>query len=275
MNCNICKNSSSELFKIKILNKYNVTYFECGICKFIQTENPFWVAEAYENIITNLDIGLINRNLYLRETIPNLIDLFFPESKILIDYGGGYGMFVRMMRDMGYNYYRQDLYCENLFAKNFDIGDAPEQTFDILSAFEVFEHLVNPLDEIEKMFNLSSNIIFSTLLTPENKDEIQNWWYLSPLTGQHISLYRLETLEFIAKLFSKKLYTNKNNLHVFSDHAIDEKNVRKIFNRKKKTILNRVEDKVLAYLEPKKIRLSLLDSDYKIIENKLLQNRTN
>jgi len=33
---------------------------------------------------------------------------------IFLDYAAGYGLFVRLMRDAGYNFRWSDLYCQNL-----------------------------------------------------------------------------------------------------------------------------------------------------------------
>ena len=55
-------------------------------------------------------------------------------------------MFVRIMRDKGFNFYRQDIHCQNLFAKHFDISNIKiTEKFDLLTAIEVFEHLEDPM----------------------------------------------------------------------------------------------------------------------------------
>jgi hypothetical protein len=50
---------------------------------------------------------------------------------------GGYGMFVRLMRDGGFDFHREDPLCDNLFAQGFDRQD--DGTFELVTAFEVFE----------------------------------------------------------------------------------------------------------------------------------------
>jgi len=51
MDCNICKNNTSIFSRVKILNKYDVKYFYCDYCGFIQTEEPYWLEEAYKEPI--------------------------------------------------------------------------------------------------------------------------------------------------------------------------------------------------------------------------------
>ena len=129
-----------------------------------------------------------------------------------LDYGAGYGMFVRMMRDYGFNFYWYDKYCENLFAKTFE---SKYEHYDILTAFELFEHLSNPYADIDKIVKLSDSIIFSTELVPNNVPAVKDWWYYSPETRQHISFYTKKALNIIASKYGLN-YVGTNTLHAFT-----------------------------------------------------------
>jgi 2-polyprenyl-3-methyl-5-hydroxy-6-metoxy-1,4-benzoquinol methylase len=219
--CKICSCSSDLLFTKKVLNKYDVKYYQCSNCKFIQTEQAHWLNEAYENIITSLDIGLVGRNIYVSTVTAALLHNFFNTRGKYLDYGGGYGMLVRLMRDKGYDFYRQDKFCENLFSKNFDIEDISHNgDFELVTAFELFEHLINPLGEIESMLGYSNSIFFSTELQPE-RNNINTWEYLALETGQHIALYHKNTLKEIARKFNLNLYSNGRNLHLLTVKKIN------------------------------------------------------
>ncbi len=269
MKCHICQNTTSVIFETKILKKYDVSYHQCSSCRFIQTDDPFWLPEAYEKIITSLDIGLISRNLYLQEQVPNIINTCFTEAKSMLDYGGGYGMFVRMMRDIGFDFFRQDIYCDNLFSKHFDITDFQNKKIDIVTAFEVFEHLNNPLVEIEKMFKYSENVIFSTTLIPDDINLFKDWWYVAPETGQHISFYSEESLRFIAKKYNLFFYTNHSNLHFFSNELLNQNIVDDMF-LKKVSLKERIYNRLLGNLKSKHLeKKSLLQSDYDYILKKI------
>ena len=260
MNCKICNNSSEKIFKTKVLLKYDVSYFKCSHCHFIQTEKPYWLKEAYESAIADLDIGLIHRNINNQVIVSDIINDLFDKNEKFLDYGGGYGMFVRLMRDAGYDYFRQDYFCTNLFAKHFDITDLnPKTKFEILTAFEVFEHLEDPLIEVKKMVELSDNILFSTEIQPTNNPTPENWWYFVPETGQHISLYSTKSLQILAEEFGMYYQGHAGYLHLFTKS-------RKKFNFKgnlKKRLLN----KIINEAKPKTI--SLLKSDFEFVKNKL------
>ena len=218
VNCKICGGSSTELTTLQVLGKYSVKYYQCKECEFIQTEDVFWLEEAYGKAITKLDIGLIQRNIDLSKLSFKIISQpYFDPQKKFLDYGGGYGMFVRLMRDKGFDFYRQDVYCDNIFAEYFDLSDLSkkeQEQFELLTAFEVFEHLVDPISEIKKMLTYSDSILFSTELQPSKN--LLDWWYFVPETGQHVALYSFKSLQKIAEMLELNLYSNKANLHLLS-----------------------------------------------------------
>lgn len=275
MICKICSSHCSPLFKTKVLNKYHVEYYKCSECEFIQTEDAYWLAEAYSSAITKLDIGLIYRNQHFSDLLPKVISDNFDENSKFIDYGGGYGMFVRIMRDKGFNFYRQDIYCDNLFAEFFDVSDlkSEEQSFEMLTAFEVFEHLDNPLTEISKMLRYSDSILFSTELQPIEIRKVDDWWYFVPETGQHISLYHSKSLEKIAKHFQMNIYSNGSTLHLLTrkhfekNPLIDQTQKHQI----KRSLLNKIIRKLTQEPQqlPTRKKESLLMKDFAYIKSLL------
>ena len=227
MNCKICSQNTEKIFSKKILLKYDVSYFRCSKCLFIQTEEPYWLEEAYGlGAIGALDVGIMSRNIMLVNKTKSIVVNLFSNLNDFngVDYGGGHGIFVRMMRDLGFNFYRQDLYAENLYSRYFDVTDLPLHTkYSILTAFEVLEHLPNPIEEIKTMFNYSDVLLFSTELQISNeKSELEKWWYIVPEGGQHISFYNKLTFQQIESILSVNYYTDNNNLHILSKTILPE-----------------------------------------------------
>ena len=60
MQCKVCGKPTAPLFKKLVLRKYDVQYHQCPSCGFIQTEEPYWLEEAYSSAISDLDLGPIN-----------------------------------------------------------------------------------------------------------------------------------------------------------------------------------------------------------------------
>lgn len=216
--CRVCRSHTSHIFTNKVLKKHTVNYFFCSYCKFLQTEEPHWLKEAYERPINLSDTGIMNRNINFSKLTATLLYNFFSNDSKGIDYAGGYGIFTRLMRDIGFDFYWQDKYTTNLLAQGFE--DDASQNFDILTAFEVFEHLIEPKQELENMLTRSKSILFSTeifLALPPQQD----WWYYGFHHGQHIAFYSLNTLKYLAQVFNLNLYTNNTNIHLLTNQNIN------------------------------------------------------
>jgi len=150
--------------------------------------------------------------------IINLLKIFSNKNRCL-DYAGGYGLFVRMMRDLGFNFYRQDKFCINLFAKYFDLEDlnSKNKQFSFITCFELFEHFYDVNIELEKILELGSTIFFTTsLIDGKMNNDIKNWWYISPETGQHITFYSKESLKILAQNHGLNFYSDGEGMHIFT-----------------------------------------------------------
>ncbi len=220
MTCPVCDTVSEALFVSKIMNKYDVQYYCCSNCKYVFTEQPYWLNEAYNSAINLSDTGIIDRNIHFSKIITTLIYFLFDKNKSFLDYAGGYGIFTRLMRDIGFDFYWLDQYCENLVARGFEYQNKINKDIELLSAFEVFEHLYNPLGEIKKMIDISENIIFSTQLIPDPVPKPNDWWYYGFDHGQHISFYSKKTLSFIAQKYGLNFYSYKD-VHLFTRKKIN------------------------------------------------------
>jgi hypothetical protein len=175
--------------------------------------------EAYREAINIYDTGVLYRNSYHSKITSIILYHFFNSGAIYLDYAGGYGIFTRMMRDLGFNFYWDDLYAPNLVARGFeyhrDCGDV-----ELITSFESFEHFKEPLQEIEKMLSISKNILFSTNLIPTPVPGPKDWWYYGPEHGQHISFYSLKTLQFLSKKYDLNLYA-LNNIYLLTTKKIN------------------------------------------------------
>jgi len=186
-----------------VLKKYPVQYFRCKQCGFIQTEAPYWLEEAYSSAITMQDVGIMQRNLANCEVTSAVLNLLFPEVSSAVDFGGGHGVFVRLMRDKGFSFYWSDLHATNDYARGFEYQEG--LAYDFLTAFEVLEHLPDPVAVLSKLMSLSDNLFVSTCLVPQPAPILSDWWYYSPISGQHISFYTLESLSILANRFGRTL----------------------------------------------------------------------
>lgn len=224
VNCKICGNKASFSFSQKVLKKYEAKYFKCLSCDFLFVGEAYWLEEAYKNPINISDTGIMMRNIYFTKIVASLIFFFFDKRAKFIDYAGGYGIFTRLMRDIGFDFYWHDDYTTNLLARGFEKS---ESSYELLTAFEVFEHFVNPIEEFEKMIMLSDSIIFSTVTLP-NEIPSNDWWYYGFDHGQHISFYSEKTLRTIAEKFGMNFYP-LNNLFLITKKKMNPLKLKTIY----------------------------------------------
>lgn len=214
--CQICSETLSSAFRATVLGRYDVRYWYCQGCGFLCADEPFWLAEAYSQAINRADTGLVQRNLQLSRRLSLILYGLFGSQGRHLDLAGGYGMLVRLMRDIGFDFYWEDLYCQNLLAQGFEAETAGISTVTAVTAFEVLEHLADPLTFIESALNRSEaqTLIFTTELfdgAPPGPD----WWYYAFETGQHISFYQGKTLKSIASRLGLRLHTFRG-MHILA-----------------------------------------------------------
>ena len=211
--CKVCGSPAEVFGEVPVLHKYNVRYFRCKQCGFVQTEPPYWLNEAYRSPISRLDVGAIRRNIVNSEIVAAVLNLLFPETSSAIDFGAGHGVLVRLLRDKGFNFFWSDLHATNNYARGFEHQGGA--TYGFLTAFEVLEHLSDPVAEIFRLMELSDNVFVSTCLLPEPAPPLNRWWYYSPESGQHISLYTSISLRLLAARFGRHLLSF-GSYHLFT-----------------------------------------------------------
>lgn len=221
MICKICNHGTVVIGSGMMLGQVRTEFHQCSGCGFIQTDEPIWLPQAYSSPITRFDLGLVTRNIRLATICSALIPVLFPRGRRFVDYGGGYGLFVRLMRDGGFDFLRYDPLCENLFAQGLDAEAPPAPSYDLVTAFEVFEHLLSPLSDIELMLRFGRSIFFSTeLVSPTSPPRPETWPYYGLEHGQHIAFYSVRTLQVIADRFGLRLYTNGQSLHLLTEQIL-------------------------------------------------------
>ena len=196
--CRLCDAPATEVCRQLVLRRHDVGYFLCPTCDLLQTEKPYWLDQAYDDAVAVLDTGAIDRNLLcadLTTVIARLLKVT-PRSRCL-DFGGGHGVFTRLMRDRGLDFGWSDKFAPNLYARGFEAEST--QTHDLVTAFEVFEHFDDVRGEIDRLFSPGHRFVLaSTFLHRGHRDR---WWYYVPEVGQHVSFYSRQTMTFIAEKY--------------------------------------------------------------------------
>jgi len=173
--------------------------------------------------MTSYDLGGISRPTLNSVLTKAVVNWFFDAGGRFLDFGGGYGVFTRWMRDEGYDFFHYDQHCPNLFAGGYEADISGAITYELVTAFEVFEHIAEPAKTISQLLSISDSILFSTELLPVPPPPIADWWYYGPEHGQHIAFFTRVALQQLAARFGANYYTYGGIIHLISRRHISER----------------------------------------------------
>jgi hypothetical protein len=261
--CPISGTPMPPVFSEMILGKHRATYYYCQECGLLKTEKPYWLDEAYQHPLSDYDTGVVARNILHVNLLGIILDCLGIANGRFVDVAGGCGLLTRLMRDKGFDCYTTDKYCPNVFAKCFEPG--PDFKADALFAFEVMEHVEDPVQFVSGLFRQYAcrTLIFSTW-TFADAIPSKEWRYYSFETGQHITFYQPRTLSRLADGVGSRYYMIQPGLHLITDLEISRiarivfsnKFIRRLYfhyvQRKRRGLSKAVEDqlKIREHLKP-------------------------
>jgi len=174
-----------------------IYYLKCDHCDFLFTvDYDHWTKEDYKNNIYNDDYIKVDpeytgaRSLGQAKLL--ISNQTFRKNDYVLDYGAGNGTLGSIMNQNGYNVESWDPMW----------GTEPtwdtNKKFDLIMAFEVWEHTPNPretLREMKQWLKPNGTIFIGTLSSGimEGRRET-NHWYLSPRNG-HVCMHSNKSLD--------------------------------------------------------------------------------
>ena len=83
-------------------------------------DDPVWIERAHSKAISNLDTGLVSRCLSASRLISTLLFLEGKKVATGIDWGGGTGLLMRLLRDQGFQVRSYDKFAKAEHAEGFE-----------------------------------------------------------------------------------------------------------------------------------------------------------
>jgi len=201
-----------------------VAYFLCDECGFcFAPEFAHWTLEAFATRIYNSEYVRVDPEYVQKRPLENadyLQSLLGARGSSIrhLDYGGGQGLLSERLRQNGWQSVSYDPFV--------DVDNDFEALgkFDLITAFEVFEHVP---DVWALAANLSALLVddgvvlFSTLLSDGyiNRGQGLDWWYAAPRNG-HISLFSRGSLAVLAASQGLNYCSFSDNFHAYCRDAI-------------------------------------------------------
>ena len=209
--CRLCGGTTRLSFIDTLLRKYECRYFLCETCGSLQTEQPYWLEEAYKGgSIADSDTGVFQRafnNLSAIYVASRILQI--PPRARIVDFGGGNGLLCRMLRDCGFDARVFDRYALNEIARGFgDQGETP----DLMCSFEVAEHLPEPRSGMAEILGRGAPVCLVGTVTYRGQGK--GWWYIAPHSGQHVFFYSPSAMKWLANEHGY-IYERVSDFHFF------------------------------------------------------------
>ena len=189
---------------------------QCGFC--FAPEFSQWQLEDFEKKIYNSEYVQVDPD-YLdvrpRANANSLIGAFGDRGTRIqhLDYGGGSGLLSEILRKSAWKSTSYDPFVDRGISLE-NLGK-----FDLITAYEVFEHVPDVRQLISNLSSLLAQdgvVLFSTLLSDGNLGPRQriSWWYASPRNG-HISLFSRKSLTVLGAKKGFHFASFSPGFHVF------------------------------------------------------------
>lgn len=266
--CKICSGEADAYAEIVVRGHHCSLVYSCRNCSFVFIDPVYWLDEAYAEPITMSDVGYIYRNIAASEKLCDFLNVKTSDSDYFVDFGGGYGLLVRLMRDKGFRFHLHEPLVSNLFARACTANRSKFAPYRALTAIEVFEHLLDPLAGTAEMAGWSQCIVFTTELCPVAKPLPERWWYFGLEHGQHVSFYTTEALRILANRNGLQYFDLGGSWHAFAlrdDPIVLQAKQRRGIVNSARSAAAYIVDKVSRRLHSRESRPSLLNADFDAI----------
>ncbi|NVO07286.1 MAG: class I SAM-dependent methyltransferase, partial [Rhodoferax sp.] len=195
-----------------------VLYCRCTNCGFcFSPKIARWSLAEFAQRIYNKDYVHIDPDYLQTRPLANaeaLIAMFMGRDFSFnhLDYGGGSGLLSQTLSNSGWVSKSYDPFVDR------ELNVDQLGIFDLVTAYEVFEHVPDPRALMENLSRLTKTdgiILFSTLISDGEIEPYGtlSWWYAAPRNG-HISLFSLRSLTLLAAEYGFHFGSFTNGYHV-------------------------------------------------------------
>lgn len=195
-----------------------IYYHQCTNCQFIFTVDlDSWIIDDYLDNIYNNEYIKADPS-YTNERPEFCYRWFSPmlnndRSISILDYGAGNNRFREILHKQGY----QAESWDPMWKK--EITFDADKKFDVITAFEVFEHTPTPWETMKQVIDFLNpehgSIVFSTLINDIIGQEGSNYWYLAPRNG-HVCMHSSKSLAYMFDKLGMELQSFSPSQHIAS-----------------------------------------------------------
>jgi hypothetical protein len=208
--CRVCGTALEPRLTVPVRGR-PAELLRCPACELHEFAEPVWLEEANRDPVAQIDVGLANRCQAVANLVETIVRAQGLQQRRLLDYGGGYGLLTRLVRNAGLDMAHHDPMAANLFAQGFE-GE-PADDYGLCTLIEVLEHLTDPRSVLEQLRHVDL-LLLTTQLVPAGSTDLSGWPYLVKDLGQHITFYSRDALARLGADFGYRLTSDGVGVHL-------------------------------------------------------------
>ncbi|MTI60978.1 MAG: class I SAM-dependent methyltransferase [Firmicutes bacterium] len=196
MDCKICNNKTLDILELESIYYYcpkcNLIFIdEVSILDSIEEKSRY---EEHENNHENQ--GYVRMfEIFIKQ----VIEPYISKTGLVLDFGCGPGPVLGDLlkeRDFTVDQYDPYFFPERVFEG---------KKYDLITSTEVFEHLKDPLQEMDKLYEHLKKDAYLAIMTSFHPgiDDFADWWYKRDPT--HITFYNSNTFKEIARKYNLEI----------------------------------------------------------------------
>ena len=201
--CRACGGRLEAAFDSTVLGDVPVTYHVCRDCRSLMLPEPTWLDRAYAiDPVPDPDSGDLQRSLMMWRMVRRLRFLGLVQAGArTLDFGAGKGVLLRALLDDQYDAWAYDLYPHSVFARERLRSTLPEGPFDLVTAVEVLEHTLDPIQVLGRLGGLLGPRGLLLASTEFYREGVHgsDWGYLAREMGQHVTIFSAQGFQAAAQ----------------------------------------------------------------------------
>jgi SAM-dependent methyltransferase len=193
-----------------------IYYRRCADCSFVFTDAfDDWTDDQFKTHIYNTDYQIVDPDYQSERpklNAQNVTQIWDKQKKRLrvLDFGGGNDVLCAALRANGF---LEAITYDPMIPEH---ARRPDGKFELVTCFETLEHLPDPVAGIALILEFLTEpgiVFFTTVVQPENFNEVGlNWWYVGPRNG-HISIFSRRALALAWQLHGYTVVSQGDNIH--------------------------------------------------------------